>query len=398
MGLKNWLVNFLGGAIVVDGDCTSTEEINGLMRSTAYREMALFNAIDLIARSICKCEIKTYKGGNEVRENLWYRWNVEPNANQSSSQFMRKLIYKLYAERECLVLVYKNQMYVADSFMRTEGDLKPDTFDGVTIGSTTLAGTYSASEVMYWNLANEIHGRDISSALDAVNDQYAKLLAYCMKAYQTSRGNKALFKYDALPPHVNSAQEGAAENWLKAQAKRYSDFIAADGGVAPIGKGVTLEQFGTNKTYSNESTRDIRAMLDDISDMTANALGIPAALLRGDVQGTSDALDLFLTACIDPLADFLREEIVRKEPTMGAAMLRNGNDLVFDTKQIKHIDLISMAANVDKLIASGICSINDIMRLIGEKPLDEEYADKHYITKNYIEIDGNLLEFGGEKE
>ena len=125
---------------------------------------------------------------------------------------------------------------------------------------------------------------------------------------------------------------------------------------------------------------------------------LPPALLRGDVQGTSDALDLFLTACIDPLADFLREEIVRKEPTMGASMLENGNDLVFDTKQIKHIDLISMANNVDKLIASGICSINDIMRLIGEKPKDDEFADKHYITKNYVEIDGNLLGFGGENE
>ena len=397
MGLRNWLINFLGGAVIVDGDCANDESLRELMQITTYREMALLNAIDLIARSICKCEVKTYAKEKEERGHLWYRWNVEPNENQSASAFMRKLIYTLYTDQECLVIRQRNQMFVADSFVRNDNGMLPDTFDGVTVGEATIYRTLRAKEVMYWNLEGLPNGASAKTVVDMVCAQHTKLLAYSMKSYQTSRGNKALFKYEALPPNVNISEEGAAEKWLSAQTKRYSDFMAADGGVAPIGKGVSLEQFGTSKTYSNENTRDIRAMLDDISDFTAKSLGIPPALLRGDVQGTSDALDLFLTTCIDPLVDFLREEIVRKEPTMGASMLENGNDLVFDTKQIKHVDLIGMASNVDKLIASGVCSINDIMRLIGEKPKNEAFADKHYITKNYVEIDGNLLEFGGEK-
>lgn len=396
MSLKNWIINFLGGAVIVDGEYINDESLQAMIREKSYREMALLNAIDLIARSICKCEVKTYEKGEEVRKSLWYRWNIEPNENQSASQFVRKLIYTLYTEQECLIVTHKNQIYVADSFVRNENGLMSDTFEQITIGDASLARTYRAKEVMYWDIGGLDNGA--KKVVDAVCAQYTKLLAYSMKSYQTSRGNKALFKYDALPPQVNLSEKGAAEKWLQAQSKQYSDFMAADGGVATIGKGVTLEQFGTSKTYSNENTRDIRAMLDDISDFTAKSLGIPPALLRGGVQGTSDALDLFLTTCIDPLADFLREEIVRKEPTMGRSMVDNGNDLVFDTKQIKHIDLISMANNVDKLIASGVCSINDIMKLIGEKPKDEDWADKHYITKNYVEVDGNLLEFGGENE
>lgn len=387
MGLKNWIMNFLGGAVMVDGACAGTDELQEMLRGAAYREMALFNAIDLIARCMCKCEIKIYAKGKETRGSLWYRWNVQPNDNQSGSQFMRQLIYKLYAERECLVIVHQNQMYVADSFVRNEGGIKPDTFESVTIGDTTFRRTWKANQVMYWNLQNEIGGRGVKAVLDLVGDQYSKLLAYCMRAYQTSRGNKALFKYEALPPNVNMSAEGAAEKWLTAQTKRYSEFMAADGGVAPIGKGMALEQFGTSKTYSNENTRDIRAMIDDISDFTAKAFGIPPALLRGDVEGTSDAVDLFLTTCIDPLADFLREEIVRKEPTMGWAMMENGNDIFIDTTQVKHIDLLDSAANVDKLIACGVCCANDIFKMLGLPEIDEPWAKKHYITNNYSEFE-----------
>lgn len=396
MGLKNWIINFLGGAVIVDGDCSNLSDLRELMRNAAYREMALFHAIDLIARCMCKCEIKTYAKGKEMRGELWYRWNVQPNDNQSSSQFMRQLIYKLYTERECLVIVRQNQMYVADSFVRNEGGTKPDAFESVTVGDTTFRSPFKAQQVMYWNMRNEIHGRGINSVLDLVNDQYSGLLAYCMRAYQTSRGNKALFKYEALPPNVNLSAEGAAEKWLAAQTKRYSEFMAADGGVAPVGKGVALEPFGVSKTYANESTRDIRSMIDDISDFTAKAFGIPPALLRGDVEGTSDAVDLFVTTCIDPLADFLREEIVRKEPTLGKAMLKNGNDLIIDTTQIKHVDLLDSAVNVDKLIACGVCCANDIYKMLGMPEVDEPWAKMHFVTNNYSTLEDRQT--GGENE
>lgn len=397
MGLKNWLINFLGGAVIVDGDCASGD-MQDLAQSVAYKEMAVFTAVDLIARSICKCEIKTYKKGKEVKEALWYQWNVEPNDNESASQFMRRLVYKLYTERECLVIRHKNQLHIADSFMRNEGGIKPDTFDCVTVGDTTFARAFTAKEVMYWNLGQTVNGREIEAVLDMVSEQYANLLTYCIKSYQTSRGNKAIFRYESLPQNVNITVDGAAEKWLKAQAERYSKFISADGGVAPVGKGVNLEPFGVSKTYANENTRDIRAMIDDLSDFVAKAFGIPPALLRGDVQGTSEAMDLFLTTCIDPLVDLLREEIVRKEPTMGIAMLINGNNIVFDTTQVKHVDLLSVGSNVDKLIGSGVCCVNDILKLVGLQPIDEDWASTHFITNNYSTFDKALSQVNETRE
>ena len=38
---------------------------------------------------------------------------------------------------------------------------------------------------------------------------------------------------------------------------------------------------------------------------------------------------------------------------------------------------------MDKLIASGVCSINEIRERFKLERLDEDWASKHFITKNY---------------
>jgi len=134
-------------------------------------------------------------------------------------------------------------------------------------------------------------------------------------------------------------------------------------------------------------------MIDDVSDFTAKAFCIPPALLRGDVQGVSDALDQFLTFCIDPLTDMLSEEINRKRN--GFTGFRQGNYLKIDTKAIKHVDLLSVSASIDKLIGSGVFCINDIRELVGEQPIEEDWAYQHFMTKNYSTVADLLAALGG---
>lgn len=137
-------------------------------------------------------------------------------------------------------------------------------------------------------------------------------------------------------------------------------------------------------------------MIDDISDFTAKAFGVPPALLRGDVQGVSDAVDQLLTFCIDPLVDMLQEEINRKR--VGQLEYIKGTKIDIDTKAIKHIDLLGVSTSIDKLISSGCFTINDIRKIVGEEPIEEEWANQFFMTKNYATVEELLkgLE-GGEK-
>jgi len=52
--------------------------------------------------------------------------------------------------------------------------------------------------------------------------------------------------------------------------------------------------------------------------------------------------------------------------------------------------LLSVSTAIDKLIASGAFCINDIRKLVGEPIIDEDFANQHWITKNYSTIEDVL--------
>ena len=395
MNLITWLSRKLGGnPVKVSGEGWRDEAfITELYTDACYRDMALFTAVDMMARFISKCEFKVFLGGREDSKNPeWYRWNIQPNKNQSSSTFLRKLIFSLYYNQECLVVENAGELFVADAFTRKPYVLYEDIFEQVTVDDYVFNRRFEGHEVMYWNLDALGSGRNMQRLIFGVCESYAKLLSYAMQSFQTSRGSKALFKYDSLPPN-SSAEE--ANQWLQSQIKKYGKFLSADGGVVTIGKGTELESFDRKTTYSNESTRDIRHLVDDISDFTAKAIGLHPALLRGDVQDISSAMDFTLTVAVDPLADFLREEIVRK--LIGRSMHAKGYDFVIDTRSVKHIDLLSIHAAVEKLVGSGVFCVNDIRKLLGEPVIDEPWAWRHFMTRNYSTVEELLKAMeGGE--
>jgi HK97 family phage portal protein len=366
-----WLRSKLGGSVPLSGDMYS--DIDGYISDIAIREMAFWSGVNLIANGISKCEFRTFYDGKETKGDEYYLWNLEPNKNQSSTAFIQKLISKLYGDGEALVIEQNNQLLVADSFDRKQYALYDDVFSQVTVKDFTFSRTFLQSEVLYWNKE-----KDMRRLSNSMFDSYSKLISHAMKAYQKSRGTKGVFSYQTLPI-AGTPERAAFDNLI---TEKFKKFIESDNAIIPLGNGQKFEEVGA-RTYSYENTRDIRAMINDISDFTAKSLVIPPSLLRGDVQNVDSAVDQFLTFCIDTLADFLQEEINRKRN--GKAVL-TGTRLQIDTKQIKHVDLMSVATPVDKLISSGVFCINDILKLVGEQEIEEPWAKEHFITKNYAKV------------
>lgn len=388
MGLISWVIDRLKGKAVPvsfkDGDVY--DEYISLIGNLYIRELAFWSAVNLIANAVSKCEFKTYLNGKEVKGKEYYLWNVEPNKNQNSSAFLHKLIAKLYRDNECLVIEQNGQLLVADSFIRKPYALYDDVFSQVQVDDFIFNRTFNQSEVLYYKL-NEVN---IQKLVNGLYESYSKLIAYSMKAYQRSRGTKGIFKYDTIP--VAGTEERKAFDALINE--KISKWLNSDAAALPLGKGQEWKEL-QHKTYSNESTRDIRAQIDDVFDFTAMALNIPPSLLKGDVQDTSKAVDQFLTFCIDPLTGMLSEENNRKRN--GYEGFRQGTYQKIDTKSIKHVDLLSVATAIDKLIGSGSFCINDIRKAVGDEPINEDWANQHFITKNYETIENALKALkGGE--
>lgn len=380
LNFKRWLLEKLGGdKEAVSSEDIAAAELFGLSAEIYVRELAFWQCVNLIANAVSKCEFKTFQSGKEVKGEEYFLWNVEPNKNQNSSVFLQKLVCKLFAENEVLVVGANGQLLVADSYSRKEYALLEDVFTQVAVGDFKFERSFVQSEVLFIRL----HSRDMRSLVNGLYETYKKLLDYGMKSYQKSRGTKAVLEVDAMAGGADFKDKYAE----LVNGGNFKKFTEAESAMLPLFKGLKFNDLGS-KTYSSEGTRDIRAMIDDVSDFTARAFGVPPALLSGDVQGVSDAVDQFLTFCIDPLCDMLGEEINRKR--YGKGVLQ-GDYLRIDTKCVKHVDLLSVSTAIDKLIASGAFSVNDIREVVGEPAIDEPWANQHFMTKNYSTVQ-DLLE------
>lgn len=389
LNFKRWLLEKLGGATErAPSDEILEDNIYELMGEIHVRELSFWSCVNLIGNAVSKCEFKTFFKNEEIKKEEYYIWNVEPNKNQNSSEFIHKWIAQLYRNNEALIIEQNGQLLVADSYNRTEYALYDDVFTQVQVGDFTFNRSFVQSEVLYFKLSE----KRIRSIINGIYAAYQKMIAYGMKSYQKSRGQRGILDISASATGDKDFQRKFDE----LMNERFKTFFNSENAVLPLFNGYSYNDLGS-KTYSNEGTRDIRAMIDDVSDFTAKALQIPPALVSGEVQGTSDALDQFLTFCIDPLTKMMCEEINRKR--YGYSNFAKGTYMQIDTKAIKHIDLLDVAAAVDKLVCSGVQSINEIREVIGEPRINEDWADKHFITKNYSDIEDfvkSLSEGGGE--
>jgi HK97 family phage portal protein len=353
--------------------------------SLNVRELAFRSCVNLTAKAVSKCEFKTFEAGEEKRGEVWYSWNIRPNRNQSSSVYLNKLIAKLMEDNEALVIqTDTGEMLVADSYTKEVFAVRDYRFTGVTVDEFTFQRVFYMSDVLFFQLNN----KDVRQYVNGLHSSYGQLLEYAQKAFKKSQGQKGILK-------IASKQSGASDfedSLRKMMNERFKPYYDADSAVLPLTDGYEYTE-QKSRTYSADTTRDIRAQVDDIFVFAARSFGIPPALVLGDLANTSKAVDSLLTFAIDPLTDILSEEINGK--TYGKRVLK-GNKLVIDTKAIKHIDLLSVATNVDKLISSGAWCINDIRSLVGDEPIDEPWARQHWMTKNYSTVADVMNGLGGD--
>lgn len=376
MKFTEWISSFFGA-----GETTinlTQTEIAGQETKLAIEAFAITAAINLIASAISKCEFKTYSKGVEFKGEEYYLWNIEPNKNQNSSQFIQKLISTLLYENECLALDINGQLIIADSFYQNEYAVVENYFTNVVSGTMSFDKTFKMSEVMYFRLGNDNIRALLSNLLKGYND----LLNMSINKYKRSGGRKGILDIESTASG-NKDFQTKFEDLMNNKFKRYFE---AENAVLPLEKGYKYdEQGGEASKKSTSEIADITATTKEIFERVAQAFKIPPSLLRGDIADISNLTDNFLTFCIDPHTDMIQEEATRKR--YGKTEFIAGNYLKIDTTCIKHIDLFNISASFDKLIASGGYSIDELRIKSGDTPLNTDWSKKHWITKNYQGIE-----------
>ena len=372
MKIVEFLRDFFGSSSTVYVDQKLAEEAKYKL-TLSMEHFFTQMAINMLSGLIAKCEFKTYIRGREAKANEYYIWNVEPNINQNSSQFIAELVSKLLYNNEALVVEVNGQLIIADGFTQNEYALYANTFTGVTKGDLTFDRPFFMADVMYFKLNNQ----NIRSLLVGMMDGYRQLMDMAVGKYKRAGGRKGTVK-------VGKTTSGDKEFQNKLTSLfnvKFKNYFEAENAIVDLPDKVDYTEIpGEGSKKSTSEVKDIADLTKEALSRVAQAFRMPPALLQGDIADVSVLIDQLLTFCIDPLVDLLQTEINRKRYSKEVLQ---GTRLRIDTTRIKHIDIFDVAEAADKLIADSVYSVDEIREKIGDAPLNTWWSRQHVRTKNY---------------
>lgn len=351
----------------------STEVLlQGLTTEVAMKEIALYIGTSYIANALSQCEFKTFENGKEVKGELYYKLNVSPNPNQNSSQFINKLVNKCLYDGHSLVVQHKNGLICADNFsIEDDNPLIENNFINVAFKNYQAKSKYKAREVFYFKLEDK-HAKKY---IDTLYVQYGEIVATALSAYKKTNNTKYKLKldqYSAGDPKFKQIYDSILK-------KQLDSFMENGSSVYPEYKGTSLEEF---KFSTVKDTSDIVAVRKEVFETTAQALKIPLPMMYGNITNMDEIVQVFLTFCIDAWADMIQKEITRKYYSF--AEWQKGSYVKVDTSCINHADILKVAQAVYNAVGSGAVNIDDMRNRLGWEPLNTDFSQQYFLSKNFV--------------
>lgn len=344
--------------------------------SVAAKQMALYIAVSYVSNALSKCEIRTYENGKPVKGELYWALNYSPNPNQNGSSFMNDLIESYFYEGHALMvkpIEARNHFYIATGFGIDRRPLEANRFTGVSVEHQTLNKEFDATNACYFRLEN----KEARAVVNSMYQELGQLLTMAMEGYKKANGDRFLY-------HKESRAGGTRKDDILSTEEvndRLRGFIRNPSGVLALPTSVTLEQLKAN----GASSADVIALRKDIFEMVAGAIKIPQSMMYGNMTNTNDVMNQFITFGVDPIADMISKELTRGFYTFHT-WKGDENRIQIDTSKITHLDMFQVADKADKLISSGAFNIDEVRIPLGADPLNTEFSQAHWVTKNYSPI------------
>jgi HK97 family phage portal protein len=335
------------------------------------KKMALETCISFIGRTISQSDFRFMKDGKRQYNDWHYLLNVRPNTDQSAADFWQDFIYKLIYENEVLVILTDtNDLLIADDFTRDEFAVYPDIFRDVIVKDYKFQRSFRMDEVIYITYNNE----KLTTFMDGMFNDYAELFSRMIEVGLRKNQIRGIVGID-------STQSLNEENRTKLQKfidKLFAAFSKNSVAIVPKLKGFEYDEVasGDNNGQSiDELTKLKKSLIDDV----ANILGIPNALIHGDMSEYETSIKAYIKFCIGPLVKKIEDELNAK--LIDKKDYLNGSRV--EVKGVTEKDLIDHAEAVDKLVASGAFTRNEVRELFGAERSDNPALDEFVITKNY---------------
>lgn len=337
------------------------------------KRMALQTCIEFLARTISQSEFRiTDKDGKSIKDKTYYKLNVRPNTDLSSTDFWQKVIYKLIYDNEVLIVVTDTKdLVVVDSYNRKKFALYPDIFEHVTVDEYEFERSFKMDEVIYLNYNNEKLNIFTEGLFKDYGEIFGRMISAQMRNYQI----RGIVNVDSNAGK-NKEETKKMQEYVNKVMKAFTNNSVA---VTPLTKGFDFQDVSSASKSNNAPFDDITKLQKSLVDTVAKAIGIPPVLIHGDLAELDNALDSYYKFCIKPLIKKIEDEL-------NAKLFKEKE--ILEGKSIKVVgvnkkDPLERADAIDKLVSSSTFTPNQVLIMLGEEPSDDPQMNKYFVTKNY---------------
>ncbi|WP_430981349.1 phage portal protein [Bacillus thuringiensis] len=347
------------------------------------KRLAIDTCISFLGRTISQSEFRVKNGEAFEKNELYYRLNVRPNKNMTASTFWEKFIQKLVYDNECLVIQADDgDLLIADDFEHNEYAVFEDTFTNVTVKDYQFKRSFKQSEVIHLRYRND----KLSPLIDGLFADYGDLFGRILSSQKRKNQIRGTVDMDM----IGAKTQEQVDKLQKFIDDMYQAIGKKDIAIVPQQKGIEYKEV-YNGSANGPSVEEINKVTNGFLNQVAMAFGIPTALLYGEMADVEKQTKNYMLFTVKPLLKKISDEanvkFFEKEEYLKGQRIQ--------VKAVSYQSIFDLAEKIDKLIASGVFKGNEIRVEVDYEISDDPNLNKHYITKNYAEMN---TEEGGEKQ
>ncbi|WP_423191417.1 phage portal protein [Bacillus thuringiensis] len=345
------------------------------------KRLAIDTCISFLGRTISQSEFRVKNGEVFEKNELYYRLNVRPNKNMTASTFWEKFIQKLVYDNECLVIQADDgDLLIADDFEHNEYAVFEDTFTNVTVKDYQFKRSFKQSEVIHLRYRND----KLSPLIDGLFADYGDLFGRILSSQKRKNQIRGTVDMDM----IGAKTQEQVDKLQKFIDDMYQAIGKKDIAIVPQQKGIEYKEV-YNGSANGPSVEEINKVTNGFLNQVAMAMGISTALIYGEMADVEKQTKNYMNFTVKPLLKKISDEVNVKFFEMNEYL--EGQRV--EVKSISYQTIFELAESIDKLISSGAFKGNEVRLEAGYEVSDDPNLNKHYITKNYAEMNAGE---GGE--
>ncbi|MDP1456916.1 phage portal protein [Bacillus wiedmannii] len=338
------------------------------------KRLAIDTCISFLGRTISQSEFRVKNGEVFEKNELYYRLNVRPNKNMTASTFWEKYIHKLVYDNEGLIIQADDgDLLIADDFQHNEYAVFEDTFTNVVVKDYEFKRSFKQSEVIHLRYRND----KLSPLIDGLFADYGDLFGRILNSQKRKNQVRGTVDMDM----IGAKTQEQVDKLQKFIDDMYQAIGKKDIAIVPQQKGIEYKEV-YDGSANGPSVEEINKVTNGFLNQVAMAMGIPTALIYGEMVDIEKQTKNYMLFTVKPLLKKLSDEANMKFFEMNEYL--SGQKI--EIKAVAYQSIFDLATSIDKLISSSAFTGNEIRLEVGYEVSDDPNLNTHHITKNYTRL------------